>query len=213
MIRVSKDNDAGRALRLVVAYPGEYDGPGMAAELWRQKPPPRFNSPAEYAAWRREHTIVKEVERPPKRSALKSMSGRARNLPPTHVVRLVDDNPLHAKASRILSRMQEAGYVETAGGPRASDWFMVKVQKHGIRKALAMVLMCDVEDVPPALLRMVTIVVEDPPPSVRALLGVKPSGRRTEVYRHACEIAVIIPPNRRIATAAGVALVASWDAP
>lgn len=214
MISVRPDNDAGRALVLIGRYPGEYDGPRMADELWpRKQPAPRFNSPAEYAAWRREHIVVKQVPRAPKRSTLKALSGRARKLPPTHVVRLVDDDPRPAKASRMLSRLQEQGLVETAGGPHASDWFAAKVAAMGLERALAGVLLCAVDDVPPALLRMVRRVVENPPGSVEDLLGPRPSGRKRDVYRAACEPGIIIPPSRRSLTESGRALVASWSTP
>ena len=92
-------------------------------------------------------------------------------LPPTHLVRLVDDDPGPAKATRLLSRMQEQGYIETAGGPHASDWFMERVFKglsvgldmeQAIRHAIARVLGCLSVDVPPALLLMVRSVVENP---------------------------------------------------
>ena len=126
---------------------------------------------------------------------------------------LAQEGPSRAKAARILGRLQEAGLVETAGAPRLAEWFVRRMEVKGLRAALLTATFGEFGEAGAGIEALVLRAVENPPGSVADLLGPKPSGARQAVYRRACEIGVVIPPSRRVATDLGRELVAAWARP
>ena len=113
------------------------------------------------------------------------------------------------RASRLLGRLTEAGYVERVGRPVLARWFVERVERFGLGEA-----MCRAH---PAWPRssgnlhghlQLAREAEKGPLSARALLGDNPSGSRKRDYAELCAWGVIVPPSHQTATAAGVALVA-----
>ena len=178
-----RDSPTGRALAYIATADGDVSAEIIADHLF----PPvvravPFTSGADYAAWRKDRTDSDRMRR--------------------------------ERASKILRQLTEAGYTEGRGGPRVATWFVAKIEKHGINRALSLASpgLRSIEDGPGVLHARLVIEAEtNPPPSVAALIGSKPSGRVTEVWRELCQWGVIVGPSARYLTAKGADLVASWS--
>lgn len=209
MIAVRPDNTAGRALRLIGDLPGEVDAETLGRHLWPLPPMPTASWSA-YLEWRASVAVVK----PRPDVVIERQKGDW--LPPAvrpgRLVTVVGPERT-ARASRLLSRLQERGLVGTAGAPVLAGWAAERASRLGWPRTLAVALHCAIGEVPPAVLRLVLCMVENPPGSVADLLGARPSGHKQRAYGRACDIGVIVPPSRRSLTDAGSALVASWSTP
>jgi hypothetical protein len=118
------------------------------------------------------------------------------------------------KASRILRRLAEAGYVEGRGGPRVAAWVLDAIERKGITRAIAMAApgLRSPEDGPGVLhARLVRLVADTLPSTVAEVLGPKPSGRTVEVWADLCRWGVVIPASARYLTPKGADLVAAWE--
>lgn len=125
------------------------------------------------------------------------------------LARSQSDSIARDKASRILRRLTEAGYLESQGGPRVAVWFAEKVAKVGMVRALRLSAPGLNDD--PGLLHIRLVEqVALRPPSVAAVLGANPSGRMRQVWGELTAWGVLVPASARYLTPKGADLVASW---
>lgn len=131
------------------------------------------------------------------------------------------------KASRIVRRLAEAGYLASTGGPVLADWFVARMERDGLAEALRSVgpsyhpslaaiattgpLAFDGWHEGPGLLHAVLVQkVALLPTSVAEVVGSKPDGRTARRWRDLIEWNVVIGPRARFPTAKALDLVATW---
>ena len=177
-----RDSPQGRALAYIATADGDVSPEILADHLF---PPVRRSSPfassADYKEWR----------------ASRTESNRQRR----------------DRASRLIRQLTEGGYIEGRGGPRVADWFVRYIEAHGLTRALALASpgLRSVEDGPGVLhAKIVAAMVANPPPTVEAAIGSRPSGRATEVWADLCRWGVCVPASARYLTAKGAEVVESW---
>lgn len=111
----------------------------------------------------------------------------------------------NAKASRLIRRLQEAGWVQPCGAPCLAQWFVERVARNGLVSVIERAHPSWPSSVPDLRgHRRMAEEVAQGPGSVRDLLGTSPSGARKRVYADLVAMHVIVAPTRRLPTAAGV---------
>lgn len=178
MIAVRPGSFAWEVLRQVAEYPGELSVDDLVARL---KLLPRrvqpFKSAEERRAW----------------------------------LEMMDDSRRAscARVTRTLGRLVEARLVEPMRPPRLSPEFAKRAAQDGLSAAL--LAFHPAWPAPPKadLSGYLALVaeVENLPPSARDLLGAKPSGARQACYADLVRWGVVVAPQQRWPTAAGVALI------
>ena len=119
-----------------------------------------------------------------------------------------------AKMARLVGKLVEVGLVEKLRPPALGPEFQRAADQHGVAEALARfhpAFPARPKDTLRGHLELVRRVRaaqgEELPGSARDLLGPSPSGALQRVYRELIERGVLIAPQQRHPTAAGIALV------
>lgn len=171
----------------IVEYPGQLDAEDIAADLC---PPPRFVPPP----------------------ASMPVAARLRALREHEIRR----EGLHLAATRrvavAIGRLVEAGLVAPRRGPTLAPEFLACEERRGRLRALEFFALDHGGKVQDRHLVMVARVVEFCPTTREALLGKSPGRAEQQAYRDLCAWGALVPPSFRVATEAGVALVASTHA-
>lgn len=184
MIAVRPGRRAYDVLRLIVECPGEHTTGTLVAALdpapRRTVPFTRTDPPARWAEMVAEHNRV-----------------------------------AGARMARLVGKLVEAGLVEKLRPPALSPEFQRAADQHGTAEALARfhpAFPARPKDTLRGHLELVRRVRagegEELPGSARDLLGAAPSGAQQRIYRELIEWGVLVAPQQRHPTAAGVALIA-----
>lgn len=143
-----------------------------------------------------------------------------------------------ARATRLLGRLQEAGYVEPLGPPRLAEWVEPAIRTAAARLQRDWRNLAESLDGPATLTpeeadrravlavirrrassreavawhaRIVAALrVDNPPGSVRALMGPRPGGQANRAYRRLDEMGILVTPSQRVATVVGEAHLAKY---
>lgn len=202
MIVIRPGTLAWDALALIVAHPGEYTVDGLVRELRLVQAPPRpvlvpMSGPlrgADMASWR---ARAKDYN-----DALERWRATCDELRSVQRV----------KVARALGRLVEAGLLEKLAPPLLSPEFRRSVEERGAPAALRRFhpswpgrVVNDAEDLQLRLIER----ARSGNCSTRAVLGSKaPSGTVLRAYSELVRWGVLIAPQQRHATPAGVALIA-----
>lgn len=181
MIAIRPGKVAYDVLRLIVECPGEHTAGTLAEVL---DPAPRRTVPF------------------------------TRNDPPAPWARMVDAHrrASGARMARVLGKLVEAGLIERMRPPAISPEFQCIANQYGDERALRMAHPAYPGRVHDALgghLAMLRKVAagEELPGSARALLGATPSGAQQRIYRDLITWGVVVAPQQRWPTEAGVARI------
>ena len=165
---------AWRVLRAVAERPGELDVGALAARVF---PPPRIDLPLAdhdtraqtYAAWRRQEvgdgSFVKKGGR-------RKADGRQKEA--------------HVQTSKILAQLQKRGLIRPTGGPVLASWWIARVERDGVEKALRKARPQDDQEKAPRLtahLALVERMRANPPTSVSDLLEGSRGASRRRAYQ------------------------------
>lgn len=203
MIAIRPDTLAWDALVLIAAYPGEHTVDSLVRELRLVQAPPKpvlvpLAGPvrgANMAAWRA-RVATWNTEVAAWRSAVDELRAIQR-----------------AKVARTLGRLVEAGLLEKLGPPTLSPEFRTTLVEYGAPAALRRFHPAwpgKVNNHGEALHLRLIARAQSGNCSTRAVLGSKtPSGTALRAYSELVRWGVLIAPQQRTATAAGVALVSA----